>query len=372
MGLLHPTTPTWCPMRTARLLASAAAVYAVAPLSAGSQTNGPGGAHHAALVRAGEPVDLAGVGGVRVTKTGAILFADTKPITLNLAQGREGSVQLVGRMGAGPGEYKSAPSFVGYHGDSVVAYDGALQRWSLLSPTGNFVRLMGTNAQVPTFAHNAAWVADGGAIVLNAAVEGTRGPLKESIGLVLAEMGANARVIRQALNGDLWVASAFTSKQWTVFDRAGRKRTAFNFATPVRIEFANDTVAVGATIDSDDLPQIFVQPIRNMPAGKGKPASRPATSVTEEERKVVRTEITKTLRSMVSRQEGAYAQGASYTTDLSKLKMDIPSGVSITIVEAHKRGWYGVAVDERTRVACAMLVGNSVIGWSEGTPECSR
>ncbi len=82
--------------------------------------------------------------------------------------------------------------------------------------------------------------------------------------------------------------------------------------------------------------------------------------------------LTKLLRGLVIRQEGAYSDANAYTTDLAKLRVEVPDGVRVSIVDANTRGWFGIALDTRTRVTCAMGVGYGVIGWSEAVPQCSR
>ncbi len=224
-------------------------------------------ANNIPLVQNGEPVNIAGLGGIRISSNGALLFADIKPV--NVREARDGQVRQVARAGAGPGEYKAAPNFVGFRGDSIVAYDAALKRWSLLSPNGEFVRIWSAGPETAAFAKTAVWVSNG-AIIFNASLDETRAPLTESVAQVSAQLRGQPFIVRQVGNGDLWTASMFTSSEWTVFDRAGRKRASYKFPTAFRLEFANDTVAVGATLDSDGAPQIMRQPLRTLAAAPTK------------------------------------------------------------------------------------------------------
>lgn len=324
------------------------------------------------LERDGEPMEVASLGGMRITKSGSVLFADTKPVTVWVREGRAGSIRQVARAGAGPAEYRSAPQFIGYRADSIAAYDASLQRWSLLVPDGSFARVLATGADAAALAVRAVWVADG-AIVLNASLESVRPPLAESIRQVLASSGTvrPPLVIRQADNGDLWVASQFSAKSWIVFDRAGRKRTAYEFPTPFRFEHANDTVALGRTIDADDLPQIMRIPIRAQASAKGPVVATAMRAVTPAERSEAKLTLTAILRRMVGNQEGAYAEGRQYTTSVEQLKLDIPSTIEVSILEANNRGWVAVARMKHIGVTCAMTVGYSIIGWNEAIPYCS-
>ncbi|MEO7361245.1 MAG: hypothetical protein ABI120_13015 [Gemmatimonadaceae bacterium] len=319
----------------------------------------------------GASFDIAGLAGIRIAHNGAVLFADIKPVTLNVSESRDGSVRQIGRAGAGPGEYKAAPNFVGYRGDSIVAYDASLKRWSLLSPNGMFVRILAVGPEAAAFSQSAAWVSNG-AIVFNASIEGARAPLVETISQVSAQMRGEPLIIRQVSNGNLWVAPTFSSTQWTVFDRAGRKRSAVQFPTAFRLEFANDTVAVGAVIDANDAPQIMRQPLRAGAVTAAKTAPVFTPSLTDAERAPVQAALIKVLRNMVGKQEGVYSDGNTYTSTFEKLRVELPDGMKVSIVDASKTGWFGIALDQRTRVTCAMGVGYGVIGWSEAQAQCSK
>ena len=164
------------------------------------------------LARNGEPVEIAGLAGIRVASNGALLFADSKPVTVNVREPRDGHVRQIARAGAGPGEYKEAPAFVGYRGDSIVAYDAALKRWSLLSPDGVFVRMWPTGPETAAFAKTAVWVSNG-SIIFNASLDERGAPLVESIAQVSAQLRGQPLIIRQVGNVDLWAAPTFTSSE---------------------------------------------------------------------------------------------------------------------------------------------------------------
>ncbi len=157
-----------------------------------------------------------------------------------------------------------------------------------------------------------------------------------------------------------------------MFDRAGRKHASYKFPTAFRLEYANDTVAVGATLDADDAPQSMRQPLRKLAVAPTKFQPIISPVLTDAEHAAVQATLTKLLRGMIGKLEGTYAGGHAYTTDLEKLRLELPDGVKVSIVAASKTGWFGIALDRRTRVTCAMGVGYGVIGWSEAVAQCSR
>lgn len=90
------------------------------------------------------------------------------------------------------------------------------------------------------------------------------------------------------------------------------------------------------------------------------------------ERATLRATLTTVLKKMVGRQEATYSNGNTYASTFDKLHIELPEGVQVSIVDASKSGWYGIALDTRTHVTCAMGVGFRVIGWSEAQAQCSR
>lgn len=321
----------------------------------------------------GAPIDLAAPDGIRVVSGGGILFSDTKPVTVRIGDAASAKLKTVGRAGAGPGEYRTSPLFVGFGADSIAAYDAALQRWSVLSASGLFVRVLATGPGAGAHATSAAWVAPG-AIVFNASVNGPRAPLAETVRLVQWAVSPNGTpiIVRQADGGDLWAAPTFASKSWTVFDRAGRKRETIQFATPFKLQYANDTLALGSTIDADDLPQIVQVRMRPVAPAKSTQSKLATSDVAATQLADAQTLLKSFLRKSVSKQEAAYSDNNQYTTNVELLRLDLPTNVQFVIVEADKRGWFGIITDKETRVTCAAGVGFGVIGWTEGQPYCSK
>jgi hypothetical protein len=334
------------------------------------------GARVIALEASGVPLELASLAGVRVARNGGVLFADSKPVTVRLRAGAPGGITQVAREGAGPGEFRAAPEFVGYRGDSIAAFDARLRRWSILSPTGSFVRVLGTGAESDRLATAAAWVGKG-ALVFNASIDDGRPPLAPVVSAVAAHVARELKnpgqpiVIRQAGNGDLWAAPTIFAKTWRVFDRAGRPRFVATFERPFQFQFANDTVAIGQSTDEDDLPQLLSLSLRGAPAARGNAPTSPnspnAAAADDH------TGLTTLLKQLMMKQEAAYADSSRYTTTVSRLRVDVPAGVQLTILYANNRGWFAMATNVASGTTCAMGVGFSlVIGWTEGAPYCSK
>lgn len=326
----------------------------------------------------GSEVELNDLTGIHLTKLGAVLISDSKPVTVRVREGARGEVRQIARTGAGPGEYRSAPDFTGFRSDSLVAYDGSLQRWSVLSPQGEFIRVLATGVDVKTYETAGAFIADG-AMVFTASIEKSRAPLAEVVRSIVDDSPRNSApiVIRQATSGDLWAAAGVSSRLWTVYDRAGRRRTALSFPAAFRFNDANDSVAVGQSLDGDEIPQLTRVMLRGLPAAaKLKSTAGVAAGTmdaTESERADSRKELTGLLMKIVMKQEGHYADSSRYTMLAHTLQLSIPPNTRVDILQATNRGWFATTQNTRTHVTCAMYVGGvSVIGWSEARPHCSQ
>lgn len=333
------------------------------------------GARVLPLEQNGEPLEIAAFGGIRVVDNGGVLFADTKPVTVRVWSGARGTVRQTSRAGAGPGEFRVAPEFVGYRGDSIAAFDAGLRRWLVLSPAGEYARVLATGADAASLTTAAAWVAEG-ALVFNASIDPQRAPSIQVLRRIAREVtDARTRswhpvVVRQARSGDLWTAPAIASTTWQVFDAAGTPLHSAVFGSPFRLQFVNDTMAIGQSTDQDGLPQIVGLSLRGA-GGTHKRGNLPSTPSTAGQASE-RTTLTALLQRLVMKQEMAYADSVSYTTSIDRLRVDVPNGVRLAILEATNRGWLAMAFHEATRTTCVMGVGaRMVIGWNEAAPYCS-
>jgi hypothetical protein len=316
-------------------------------------------------------VELASPAGIFVTRQGDVLFADIKPVTVRRRDGKTGAVTQLARVGAGPGEYRAAPQFVAYAGDSIAAYDSALRRWTLLNPRGDFARVLASGPDADSITMRASSV-EVGAVVLNASLVANNAPLPAVLRTVVHAVSPSGPpiVIRQGTNGDLWAASALSSREWTVFDRAGRRRGAYQFASPFRLAYANDTVAVGQSLDADDVPQLVRQRLR--PGVATAVASTATTGdVGTSDRLTAQSELTALLKRMVMLQETRYSDSSRYVDNVQSLKLDLPLDVAVRIVDAGPRGWFAIASNPKKAATCAIGVGLSLIVKNEAVPYCA-
>lgn len=358
--------------RASSLLGFAAASLTAVSASAQARKTSDAVASVLSLTNNGQPVEVAAFAGIRVIRNGNVLFADTKPVSVKLRSGPQGAIQQLARNGAGPGEYRAGPQFVAYRADSIAAYDAGQLRWSVLSPSGAFVRVLATGPDATRYETRAAWVAQS-AIVFNASLDSSLSPRADIISKIATEEGnATPLVIRQSENGNLWTASTFVSSNWNVYNSVGQRVASHKFPTPFRLMFANDTTAIGDILDPDDAPQLMTMRFKKLPTSAAPSTKGVATHSASTEPTATQLALRQVLKKMVTQQERNYSNAKAYTLVFDSLRVELPSTIQVKIVQADARGWFAIAVDKASRATCAMGVGFAVIGWQEARPYCSE
>jgi len=317
-------------------------------------------------------VELYDPAGVHALHAGGILLADRRPVTVRVVDDKTGASRQVARAGAGPGEFRAAPSFVGYAGDSIVAYDAMLKRWTLLSPLGDVVRPVETTDPMILDKQAAARVF-AGAVVFSASLDAKRAPSASAVRALVASLPARSGVaiVRQSDTGDLWAAPTFIARTWTVFDNAGALRATIAFDQPVRVTSIRGDRVIGVSLDADEIPSIVTATLPPIGRMTTRPAPRPSPAL-QRAATDVPAQLGRLLQSLIPRQEQAYVDGSAYTTSIAKLGIVVPTATDVRIVQATDRGWFATAVDKQSGATCAIGVGFALIGWDEGKAYCSE
>src|SRR5688500_11355901 len=79
------------------------------------------------------------VGGIEVGKDGTIYSLHPNDQMVRRFSAAGDPLGTIGRRGGGPGEF-SNPLLIGWLGDTLWVYDGAIYRFSLFTPGGDFIR----------------------------------------------------------------------------------------------------------------------------------------------------------------------------------------------------------------------------------------
>lgn len=156
-----------------------------------------------------------------------------------------------------------------------------------------------------------------------------------------------------------------------MFDETGARRATIIFDRSVRVTSVHAAGVVGVSFDADDVPSIVSAKLEGMGRATASTVSR-ASSATPRASTAVYAQLGTILRSLIPRQEQAYADGSTYITSIAKLGVVVPAALEVRIVQATDRGWFATAVDAPSGATCAIGVGFALIGWDEGKPYCSE
>lgn len=114
------------------------------------------------------------VRGVTRLQDGAVAVLNGLPPEIRAFDSGGRLLWKLGRSGSGPGEFSAPASVERLHGDTLVVYDPALQRFTLISPEGRMVRTVSPTSQVFDF----------GGFVSEDRVASSRGTLQLVVGRI--------------------------------------------------------------------------------------------------------------------------------------------------------------------------------------------
>lgn len=80
------------------------------------------------------------VASIRELSDGRVLVADLGETAVRLLSARGVTLQTIGRVGSGPGEYRVPLRLLAYRGDTTLLIDRTLLRWLVIDPTGKTPR----------------------------------------------------------------------------------------------------------------------------------------------------------------------------------------------------------------------------------------
>ncbi len=89
---------------------------------------------------------------IEMTTTGQLFVADQRASQICHYDKTGRLIQVIGRKGAGPGEFTSLAWLARLPGDTIVAFDGMIMRLSLFAPTGKLARTV--QLTLPPDAHS--------------------------------------------------------------------------------------------------------------------------------------------------------------------------------------------------------------------------
>lgn len=272
--------------------------------------------------------------------------------------------RAVGRKGEGPGEFQGPISVFGWRSDSLVVYDPAVLRWTILDPVlvaARTVPVPSPDFLQPTWLYR-------GAIV----VDGVNDPAPAWVLSVLdsvrkADPGY-ARLIRAWHDdvGALWIRDSLNIQRWLVYTHAGPPTAKVVLPPKFEpLEIGEDFV-LGLTQDSLGVEEVRAHSLQRP---KGSAPARDLTPI-QVPRELA---MLQSFRDVLIAQEVHYSSHGSYTANLDSLKLNSQFPGRLFLVAGDSRHWAGVSVRPETGVTCGLSVGwPAPLGWLDGTPFCGR
>lgn len=304
----------------------------------------------------GDTAVFAAVADARLMPNGVLAVADAGARAVLLFDSTGSRIAKLGRQGRGPGEFTGRIALARRGENAVAVWDPSQTRWSEVQVGRQEIPLLADSLG------DAAWL-HGGVIVLGEGLVPVWAPP------LLQALQDSIPEIRLAFLDEtalLWVNRDAEMREWVAY--AGRE--SFGWITLPRgfrpTQFLENRV-VGVTTDELGLERVVVLAFERPPgvvAGRGAASTPPADSGQ-------RSALRRTLRNLVVAQEMHWAEASGYTARTDSLSLDLPTGVSVKIISATKRGWYGAGWIRETGYTCGMFIGVAPPrGWSEGEVGC--
>ena len=308
----------------------------------------------------------------------AIVNAGSQEVRFYSPEGRH--IRSAGGTGDGPTEYRLPSRIWRWEADSLRVWDDVLRRFTFMDMEGSVARTGslepgGGPFPLDVWVHGRTWV------------DSPLAPNERYLVLqTLARMpeippDVDIRFVKVTPAGRIWATNALppadTTMEWSVYEMDGTLRA--RISTPPAFEpheIGHDFVLGRATdpLGVNYVRQYEIQKPDRSPVGRGLAAYTNGGVAVPEQPKIpddVRSVMTSLIGRMASAQEMQYAVNFSYTSDISKLAIELPEEVRVTLVKAGPTGWIGFFHHVETGGSCVLTYGaNAPIGWVSGSIIC--
>ncbi len=313
-------------------------------------------------------LQLAGVLGVHRMADGRVLVADSVPLQLRIFDARGALVSQLGRRGAGPGEFRGRITLYDGRGDSVLAYDESLNRWTLYSPDLRFVRTwpsMGDQRQRfdPIAYHRAL-------------IHPAPSPLSACYPLLINGLPPMRDSLYREVFRDgadrAWVRDEGT-RDWMVHALAGK--VIGRVALPAGFELlqVGDGFVAGTRRDVDDVERVEVLAV-SMPRHDVAPACARQVAVLPVDRSPETRTLQIDLRNLAVAGEAFRADYGHYAMTFDSVvkasNFSVSRETELHLMARNGEGWDAVARNPHLHRYCRILIGDVSPGWLYRFPFC--
>lgn len=304
------------------------------------------------------------ISSAKVLRNRDILIANAGSVELVVYDSTGMFKRTVGRKGKGPGEFQGPISVFRWLGDSLVVYDPAVLRWTVMdqglsarrtaqAPDPNFLQ--------PTWLYRGIMVSDGVTDSVSAWV-------LTVLDSVRAQDPLYTRLLRAWRDdlGVLWVQAFADKRRWLGYSNAGEPVGTLTMPPGFEPLQIGAQFLLGLLQDSLGVEEVRLYSLkrpRNIsPTPLGVFAPVPA------ERAGMRQ-----FRDLLVAQEMYYSSHGRYADSIDSLAMNSPMTGKFFLLGGDARHWSGVSVHPETGVTCGISVGwPAPLGWLEGMPFCGR
>lgn len=308
--------------------------------------------------------ELVKVSGARRLPDGRIVVAIADPIELRVYDSSGKLSRRIGRKGGGPGEFRASVSLPYVDNDSIVTYTNRFNRFEVFAPSGKLIREYVKEAEwPPLLLHRALLRSTDG--VVNGCARAVMMALPQTTPANLYEVIPDRR-------GHLW-AHALHEREWRVYSQAGPFLGTVTLPPNAKVLDLGAGYILAHLRDADGFEQVVEFRV-NVPAGKIAPpcaAGRDSFALASTDDGRV-ADLKRLLRDGMMANELFFSENARYPESADSLRLKLPGGSIFKVIEASRRGYVNVALDERSTLVCAIRVGDGSFNWPEVKMFCAR
>jgi len=305
-----------------------------------------------------------GISSARRLGDRSIIVANAGTFELALFDSTGRFERAIGRKGQGPGEFQGPIAVFAWHGDSLIVYDPAALRWTILDPSLTQTR---TIAAADPSILQPTWLYQG-AIVNDGVIEMVPSWVVEVLDSLRRHDPEFRRLIqaRRDDQGALWVRDSLDKRNWAVYTEAGPPTATVILPSGLEpIHIGRDFV-LGIVYDSLGVEELRVYPLSRPSTQAGSRALTPTRLPTD-------STILTAFPNLLMAQELYYSSHARYAAQADSLSLRTPFPAHLFLLAGDARHWAAIAVRPESGATCGLSVGwPAPLGWLDGTPFCGR
>ncbi|MEP7326434.1 MAG: 6-bladed beta-propeller [Gemmatimonadota bacterium] len=318
-----------------------------------------------------EAYELDGASSSLRLSDGRVLVANTGSNEIRVYDSLGHFASRIGRKGSGPGEFSGGLQLVATPLKGFAVYDRGEGRLSRFDSTGAYVDAQridgpGSFSSFPLW----VWLYRANWIVGPTDSSGRPGVSRALLGMGDPPPGAY-RYVQVAGDGRIWSQVRLrgdSTQAWQVHSPDGVLLAIAELPQPFEIHQLGSDFVIGRHWDASDVEHISVF---SLVLDTARAVVAEATPPDSTDRASLSEGLKVSLRNLVVAQEMFYADNSRYATVNGTLDWEAEQGAILHLMEADRRGWVGLVVDQKAPVICGMAVGNSTPpGWGEGSPKC--